>query len=200
MKLIDLLVQELPNRGGWPKGANFIACDMYGQIDSYRNKPEKDVTGLSWRDSEGEGYFTSLFSHRAIDWDCEIIPRDQYEAALAASQQQVWNGGIPPVSTECEIFDCEKWLPVRIRYVGDYLVVAKELDGSLSERVFHIAKHPDKFRPIRTERERKRKDFAKSLCDHLDNLTDWDSPVGKVHALATYDAIAAGKIPGVKVE
>lgn len=48
-----------------------------------------------------------------------------------------------------------------------------------------------------TEAERKHDEFAKSLCNYLDDLDDWDSPVGKVHAMVIYDAIASGKIPHV---
>lgn len=116
----------------------------------------------------------------------------QFES-LATKQDEEWNGGIPAVSTECEIFDCEKWLPVRIKYVGDYLVVVKELDGSLSERVFHIAKHPDKFRPIRTEAEQKREESVSLIMG-------WMHHAERAEVELIYDYIAAGKIPHITLK
>lgn len=107
--LLAILVEELPKRGGWPDGANFIAADSDGDIDSYNNIPVIDGSGLSYRDSKSEGYFLKLINStegfRAIDWETAIITRDQYEAALAASQAPTadadgwieWHGGECPV-------------------------------------------------------------------------------------------------------
>lgn len=177
MKLIDLLVQELPRRGGWPHGNGCITCN--------------DVSGKVF----GHGRLLFITDKKITSYEGGI-KKEQYEAALTASKQVEWNEGIPPVSTECEIFDCEKWLPVRIKYVGDYLVVVKELDGSLSERVFHIAKHPDKFRPIRTEAEPKR-DECSAMIEDLFYTEGSDG--NYLRGAGVYDAIAAGKIPGIKL-
>ncbi|WP_220495844.1 hypothetical protein, partial [Oceanospirillum sediminis] len=102
MKLIDLLVQELPKRGGWPEGA-VECCRHYGtnSIDFY------DETG-NWDDdcylkygkdfAKDCVYEETLESHRL-----QSISRNQYESALTASQKLAWNGeGLPPVGYECE--------------------------------------------------------------------------------------------------
>lgn len=122
----------------------------------------------------------------------------QFES-LATKQHKGWNGeGLPPVGTECEWLASgdHDWMKVRVLAYHEDEVWLQPLNGAQS---FSVG-NPDDFRLIPTEAERRRHVFAKSLCDHLDDLTEWDSPVGKVHALAIYDAIADGQIPGVKLE
>lgn len=86
MKLIDLLKIELPKRGGWPEGANYIACDKDGQVDSYRYIPVPDSTGLNWKCSSGEGFLSQCIvpACSCSDWDSSIITREQYEASVAS--------------------------------------------------------------------------------------------------------------------
>ncbi len=69
MKLIDLLVQELPKRGGWPDGAIYICTEKDGT---------PRIVGSGWHDNK------SLSSFKVND-DKSIIDFDQYESALAAS-------------------------------------------------------------------------------------------------------------------
>ena len=184
MKLIDLLVQELPKHGGWPEWADEACSQGVGKVMFYfQGNLEGDIPVI-----------VDVTSRQ------EDVTREQYEAALAASKTLEWSGeGLPPVGCECELFDCEDWNPVRIKFVGDKYVVT-ERTALGYEVVYCVAERPERFRPIRTKAERKRDEFAKSLCTHLDDLTDWDSPVGNVHALAIYDAIAAGKIPHITLK
>lgn len=194
MKLIDLLVQELPNRGGWPEGAYFIACDSDGGVDSYRNEPEKDDTGLNWRDSEGLGYFTHLFFDLAVDWESAIITREQYEAALAASQQASWSGeGLPPVDCQCEAFINGEWKAVQVAYYRKETT----FDAIVFDLKSHVTFWTDEFRPIRTEAERKRENAIEAL--QLDEART-GAYITEHEATAIYDAIASGKIPGVKLD
>jgi len=106
-----------------------------------------------------------------------------------------WNGeGLPPVGCECELYDCEEWIEVKIKYIGDQVVVVHAFGSALHERVFHLAKHPDRFRPIRTEAERKRDESVQALSEFFGHAAG----LYNLHGL--YDAIAAGKIPGVRLE
>lgn len=204
MKLIDLLVRELPKHGGWPKGAHFIACDSDGAIDSYRNEPEKDDTGLNWRDSEGLGYFTHLFSSRAIDWECATITREQYEAALSASKQDDWlPGDLPPEGIECEVKSGkDSWTLCKVVHsssAGVAFIYLEEPNGcvrymgvldSISAKAA-----ANQFRPIFTEAERKREETKNAIAELC------RSSASNGHSAdLIYDAIAAGKIPGVKLE
>lgn len=102
MKLIDILVEELPKRGGWPEGANFIAQDEGRATWSFINEPAKDEDDEWMENSETSHH--KLLGHlpEASDYETAIITREQYEAALAAKNEGCieWGGGKhPPVST-----------------------------------------------------------------------------------------------------
>lgn len=58
----------------------------------------------------------------------------------------------------------------------------------------------DEFHPIRTEADKKREDVAKALVEFIDTETDIDNVFSVRDVMGFYDAIAAGKIPGVKLE
>lgn len=184
MKLIDLLVQELPNRGGWPAGAVEAMSFNHnpGMIHFFDDEGEKVIDAIKF-----DGYKAPYI---------DTITTEQYEAAIAASNPNSWNGeGLPPVGCECELFDCDNWNPVIIKFVGDKYVVTERTDLGY-EVVYCVAERPERFRPIRTEAERKREDAIRCLSHSL-----------RAHGSITneqlqrlYDDIAAGVITGVKLE
>ncbi|WAX16321.1 hypothetical protein KP591P3_00003 [Klebsiella phage KP591P3] len=103
MKLIDILVEELPKRGGWPEGVVAITQDSDKATNNYKTADglETNEHG-TWRYSSAwEGYsFPASDSLRlASDYDTAIITREQYEAALAAKNDGwiEWGGGECPV-------------------------------------------------------------------------------------------------------
>lgn len=109
MKLIDLLVQELPKRGGWPYFAEVAVQDSDSQIcfsshsGVYTNKEKTDWYGGDWGSGDWHNPFIDIL---ADDRHECIVTRKQYEAALAASQNSARNGkGLPPVGMHCEIVD-----------------------------------------------------------------------------------------------
>lgn len=105
MKLIDILVQELPNLGWWPKGAVFVAQEEDGVLWSFASKPQKDCDD-EWVDSSHYGYHTKVGKLReASDHDISTITREQYEAALAAKNEGwiEWRGGRRPVDDVTEV-------------------------------------------------------------------------------------------------
>lgn len=183
MKLIDLLVQELPKRGGWPKGA--VECcwfrdekhldffDINGDLNRKSITPF-DLTGVLFEPNEG---------------NMQEIKKHEYEAALAES---VWNGeGLPPVGCECEWQDrnTKHWINVCIVYASEWVTVIRE-DKIADPVEIAIENYGDEarrqFRPIRTEADRKRESFL-SYCE--------GKPVSTYAEL--YDDITAGKIPGI---
>lgn len=95
MKLIDILVQELPKRGGWPEGVTSL-CQGH----------DRQLERLEGDDSFDMNVFIEplIKEHRkwaftASECDAEIVTREQYEAAL---KQSVWDGtGLPPVGSLC---------------------------------------------------------------------------------------------------
>lgn len=94
MKLIDLLVQELPKRGGWPDGAIYICTEKDGT---------PRIVGPCWHDNK------SLSSFKIND-DKSIIYSDQYESALEASEGWIeWHGGECPVDSDAIVEVKFRW-------------------------------------------------------------------------------------------
>ena len=99
MKLIDILVEELPKRGGWPRGAAFVAQEEGGGLYSFTSKPQKDCDD-EWMDESSCGYHKKVGElPEASDHDTSTITREQYEDALAAKNDGwiEWAGG------ECQV-------------------------------------------------------------------------------------------------
>lgn len=212
MKLIDLLVQELPRRGCWPEGVRFLAQDSRGILEGHHKLPTFIAAENDWSICTyiaGSRDFKRL--EVADDHKSTAISREQYESALAASKQVEWDGeGLPPVGCECEFFnddrfDCRPSVPedgTKVTIVahgkskiGIEIAVFTwtGADGSLcAESCTELL-----FRPIRTEAERKREMVLKSLMVAISGFMTTED-----YALAKniYDAIAAGKIPGVNLD
>lgn len=115
-----------------------------------------------------------------------------------------WDGnGIPPVGCVCEArvsshqpgFDC--WRKVKVVFTGN--------PGSEREAlVFDIRTTKpawvDEFRPIITEAKRRRIETVQIMCNVLGNGIQCDENAGYGKAwFNAYDAIAAGKIPGIRL-
>lgn len=106
MKLIDILVEELPKNGGWLRDVKTMAQDRGGDIWGY-DCVSPCLKGGLWSSKSGEDLVrTSKIEVRnlAADWNTAIITREQYEAALAASKR-------------CD----HKWIPSEGRTQSGYL-------------------------------------------------------------------------------
>lgn len=149
MKLIDLLKQELPKRGGWPDGVRYIVQDGDDYlIKTSNNLPTEMTNGCVWRmPSEGWGGADGDIRDVDIladDWNTAIVTREQYEA---------W---IPPVGTECE------YKLTKVNYRTDfsrgkvlaYGVQKVFMEHWSSKNEFIQSIDSIEFRPIRTEREK----------------------------------------------
>lgn len=195
MKLIDLLVQELPKRGGWPEGA--VECQRFvdeATIDFY------DENG-NWDDDCSLTYSSiavELVRKPAYPCESEQVTRDQYKSALAALNKPAWNGeGLPPVGCECECHVDEG--------IIHCVVVGYDFDGKAvvmrnvpARKYFSIQANSGRIKPLRSEAEKKR-DIAVKVIKGLLMFDYGDDP--RVNdATFIYDAIAAGKIPGVKLD
>lgn len=121
-----------------------------------------------------------------------------------------WNGeGLPPVGCECEWQDknTKQWNPVKVVYASEWVTVIREINKEKGDDLVEIAieNYGDdarlKFRPTRSEAERKRHDAAQALCYAGGGIGKVDESAGIGSCwFDVYDAIAAGKIPGVKLE
>lgn len=200
MKLIDLLVKELPKLGGWPDGAEYARVSHFGV--------GKILVDFRFPDAYGElSYCIGVIARNLIDTgtdvDYHMIRRDSYESALSASKKPTWNGeGLPPVGCECEYLDNNgEWYPVTIKYASAQLVVISGITKILGvEQGTEIAKDividKPQFRPLRTEAERKREAAIEAMQREADDGDNWVYSEYEI----IYDAIAAGKIPGVKLD
>ena len=196
MKLIDLLVQELPKHGGWPEGAERCRVgNFYGNsITVAFTFPKGYSDGFDVPFQYAVTIPTSA-RHDGKETDYCMITRDLYESALAESQKPAWDGsGLPPTGCECESkqFSQVDWTKFKVVAVCDGHVfgfwgngVSTALDSKMWE-----------FRPLRTEAERKRDAAIEAMQREADEGDNW---IYSEHEII-YDAIAAGKIPGVKLE
>lgn len=197
MTLLELLVKELHKYGGWPDGA--VECVRYvdeATIDFY------DEDG-NWDDDCSLTYgaiAVELVRKKVVSCENERVTLDEYESALAASQKVEWSGdGLPPVGCECEAryreVDGAEWF--FFRCVGVDCGVAF---GWAGKEAVAIGKGSYEFRPLRTEADKKRDAAAKEMARHANDDENRMFDAGLRNCLSIYDAIAAGKIPGVKLD
>lgn len=109
MKLIDLLVQELPKRGGWPEGVNRIHQDHDGEVYAWQDSSCKLLFRLGIIADNCRAYGT----RESIE---DMVTREQYESALAASKAVVghdgwiqWAGGECPVDSDAIVELKYRW-------------------------------------------------------------------------------------------
>ncbi|MDW2743659.1 hypothetical protein [Atlantibacter subterraneus] len=191
MKLIDILVQELPKHGGWPEGVKEIEQDGCGQLIDM---------------SQDTNYYSDFKLELCDGWEKAVVTREQYEKALAASQHPVWNGeGLPPVGCQCEIGASTPYLNIP----HPEGAVVKIYSHFTDDRGVELAAFVDAagkvggvctakcFRPIRSEADKKRDEAVSTMVKF-----DLDRRTVGIDALypALYDAIAAGKIPHIQIK
>lgn len=183
MTLLDILVRELPKRGGWPDGVRTL--EQYGSGFVYDSRTS----------------YTSEFPLEIADfWSTSLVTREQYEEALAASKP-VWNGkGLPPVGLNCEVLfkndTGPEWFSFVATFIGTNHVVALVGLEELSYKKESLLSPDVQFRPIRSQEERKRDEILASLETYLVSAYADDS--AKTTEEHLYDAIADGKIPPPK--
>lgn len=206
MKLIDLLVQELPKRGGWPDGKTHAWQDHNTEIRFAPSvnadfHPQHKILCEEYRDI---GVDDITPEHQIA------VTREQYEAALAASKAE-WNGeGLPPVG--CDIYfylDTDRYstsgvipnngqmvsvLAHKITSAGNPVAVVYWDDNGAGRAAAFIK---DAFRPIRSEADKKRDEAIESITSlieyrngcHAKALSKW-----------IYEEIAAGKIHHIRID
>lgn len=122
--------------------------------------------------------------------------KDNLSECIGNGAAPVWNGeGLPPVGCFCEVEDRDGML---VYGQGEYGEVIAHVENTAVIRMsYGLGCFESGFlRPLRTEAERKRDESIKAMASA-------PKPCG--HPIAgicseIYDAIAAGKIPGVKLE
>lgn len=198
MKLIDILVAELPKRGGWPDGIEEIWQDYDGLIRPgafgwYHDRISED--------------------HRKKHEDAHVkINRKQYEAALAAIEQG-WNGeGMPPIGSKVSFFYNERYdyhKEIIPEHGQELEVVAHKTttDGhdvavcywDKSGGGMAVCLVPGSLLPIRSEADKKREDLAKALHIAASAAPIEIYGIGPLY-LELADKIIAGEVAGIRIE
>ena len=125
MKLIELLVKELPRRGGWPEGVTHIGQDYDRELRFYgRGEPS---TGIILDEL--------AVDHRKIGASDKGVTKSQYDSALAASDGWIeWNGGAYPVDIDA-IVEVKYRKPNQYQYnndrAGDFTWSHDGIDGDI---------------------------------------------------------------------
>ncbi|WP_368526221.1 hypothetical protein [Enterobacter asburiae] len=182
MKLIDILVQELPDLGGWPIGADGLYQNAKGHLIG--------VQGCIISSVDMELGIVAEDLHRSVT-------REQYEAALAASKPE-WDGeGLPPVG--CEFLFGTHQTKAKCIAVGRDVIFAStgnpdEKDGFYEEFVISI--HHSEFRPIRSEADKKRDESMRQLSHSLRAY----GSVTEEQLNRLYNDIEAGFIPHIRID
>ncbi|HBL4908508.1 hypothetical protein [Enterobacter hormaechei] len=199
MKLIDILVQELPKLGGWPDGIDDIEMLSDGTI--YFNG---DIAPDNYKLTQCSDGWSRLKS--AKDYS-NAVTREQYEAALAASKTE-WDGeGLPPVGVNAEVFfavDTEpKWHSFLAKFIGENHVIALVGLEEISYKKDELLTSDVKFAPLRSEWDRKLDEITQSI---LDILNDYDFELVHIRSdqkrIATdiVERIASRMIPHTRID
>lgn len=127
MTLLEILVRELPRRGGWPGDAVAISVSSNMAVYAHERMPNRIISGVWTDDNEDTfGKYGRVFLlDESPDYREKPVTREQYEAALAAKNDGWidWGGGECPVGASemvdvifghggrmpTNIADCWRW-------------------------------------------------------------------------------------------
>lgn len=136
----------------------------------------------------------------------EADDEDDLNECIGQATAPLWNGeGLPPVGCECEysLNSGKTWWKCKIDYIVGTQGVVMLCDTFEGVQYVQFSSYGNalKFRPIRSEAERKRDEAVQALCYAGVGNGKVDEKAGYGSCwFDVYDAIAAGKIPGVKLE
>lgn len=145
----------------------------------------------SWRHAGGGGDIIAYRLHKPQEVTKADDEADLNEC-IGQDAAPVWSGeGLPPVGVECEYkWQNDRWRIGKVCYISKHTVLMLEIfDGEESESAYGACDVI--FRPLRTEADRKRDEAVKTIM-----LTGWCQAAAE----EIYDLVAAGKVPGMKLE
>lgn len=196
MKLIDILVRELPRHGGWPEWATECMVHQGCMLAIFY---------------DSDGYFSKYPEYPVIGFDRKAInsvtvTREQYEAALAASKTE-WNGeGLPPVGLVCE-GQFPRHPGISFEWQECLVLYVFERECAVKSKGTSTLHYCDEFRPIRSEADKKREIGVLSLArsDPTVGRFEYGQKMGDGKLLGyawyeLYDKIAAGEVAGIRID
>lgn len=186
MKLIDILVQELPKRGGWPGAIPVLVQNSSGYV--YQAGGGEHIYRLELAD----------------DWNAEVTCEKYFDALRAL--KPVWDGnGLPPVGCRIEANSDGEWVEATVAFTdrpeGHSDAVAWNealVFDCKTTRPFWA----DEFRPIRSKADKKRDAACDAMHKWWREIAGQEREDGSLIDIYSgiYDAIAAGKVPGIRIE
>lgn len=120
-------------------------------------------------------------------------------AVIDAARKLEWDGrGLPPSGIEFEYLrgdfgaDEGRWVKCVMKYAGEKFCIV-HLDGEGESWLKHEG---TKIRPIRSEADKKREEVIKAFDEAQSLVFDQENTFSQY----LYDAIAAGKIPHIRID
>ena len=133
----------------------------------------------------------------------ELVTRDKYEAALAASKPE-WDGaGLPTVGCECEYetngYGIKK---VRVECITMDGIAFTWLGEDPRFRGLDCinTSQAHRFRPIRSEADKKKEAVEKAIADALLKDGDFDHEEALRLSTFVYGAISRNEIPHIRID
>lgn len=146
----------------------------------------------SWRHAGGGGDIIAYRLHKPQEVTKADDEADLNEC-IGQDAAPVWSGeGLPPAGCECECQFRGEWQKCTILFSGKQIVVVMVGDDG-----YPFESKGSLFRPIRSEAERKRDDICDKIYGAMTNAKRKDNRSDMAEEI--YDAIAAGKIPGLRL-
>lgn len=197
---------------GWIQWAGG-KCPVDGVVDvKLRNghiTKNRMADSLDWNHytPDGEGAIIAYRLHKPQQEEQPEAGEEDMNECIGQAPVAEWNGeGLPPVGCECEYLNSNgEWSTVKVKYSSDHLIVISGATKILGEeQETEIAKDiiidKPQFRPLRMGPEKNRDEFINAVLDDMRTIP-WACDLSLRDEVAViYDAIAAGKIPGVKLE
>lgn len=171
-----------------------------GSEKDFDGAPESALVKIHYKGDEDDFVFAEKFELAAKFWyvDGSLGSLNGYynHGTVIAERRPItepaWDGeGLPPVGVECEFASCsipDRWYQGIVRYLSEHTIVIEHtvLANGKAESIAHP--RTMNFRPIRSPEDVARDEAVYDL-EHHDSSCE-----------SIYDAIAEGKIRGVKLE
>lgn len=176
----------------------------------YRNEKNYHIKGVnragrwSWAHYGTDGDIIAYRLHQPKEAEqAKADDEDDLNECIGQATAPLWNGeGLPPVGCECEysLNGGKTWWKCKIDYIVGTQGVVMLCDTFEGVQYVQFSSYGNalKFRPIRSEADRKRDDICDKIYGAMTNAKRKDNRSDMAEEI--YDAIAAGKIPGVNLE
>ena len=148
----------------------------------------------SWEHAWQDSNIIAYRLHQPKEAEHSEESEEDLNECIGQDAAPVWNGEgvIPPVGCVCErSWAGDEWQSCKILFASGQIVVVKLKESGMEDayNIGDVTFRP--IRPILSEAERKRDEAVKTIM-----LTGWCQSAAE----EIYDLVAAGKVPGMKLE